>query len=259
MFVATDKDGREYLYSERPSRGHTIWSQSNNLYVMVPKGTIERLLNYPLTWDDEAEEIVEYKDKDLKEDKVIKQNIKMRVTPEQSRKVQEICFANGIYWNPLPGKWDIRHTASKFLYIEDVITHSFSESLYSDDDFKEENDLFNEQELEEIDADLFIRTNGTCEENTTLNDNSISFKDEEYIKLEKKVFNLRKQLEKYVVKIANQKEEITRLLLQKEDLQNRLNISNKTVVMSIDNDIELIKLLEEKDAIIKYLESKLEI
>lgn len=29
---------------------------------------------------------------------MIKTNIKMRVTPEQSRKVQEICFENGIDW-----------------------------------------------------------------------------------------------------------------------------------------------------------------
>ena len=29
---------------------------------------------------------------------MIKNNIKMRVTPEQSVKVQEICFKNGINW-----------------------------------------------------------------------------------------------------------------------------------------------------------------
>jgi hypothetical protein len=29
---------------------------------------------------------------------MIKTNIKMRVTPEQSKKVQEICFENGIEW-----------------------------------------------------------------------------------------------------------------------------------------------------------------
>ena len=29
---------------------------------------------------------------------MIKTNIKMRVTPEQSAKVQEICFKNGINW-----------------------------------------------------------------------------------------------------------------------------------------------------------------
>ena len=165
MFVAVDKNGGEFIYSRRPSRGSVIWMYDvGSSYLNVPKGTIERLLNYPLTWDDEAEEIVEYKDND--------------------------------YQGP--------------------------------------------------EAELLLSK-------------MIDFKDEEYIKLEKKVFNLRKQLEKYVIKIGNQKEEITRLLSQKEDLQNRLNISNKTVVMSIDNDIELIRLTEEKDTIIKYLESKLEI
>ena len=28
----------------------------------------------------------------------MKTNIKMRVTPEQSRRVQEICFENNIFW-----------------------------------------------------------------------------------------------------------------------------------------------------------------
>ena len=163
MWLAVDKDGEEFIYSSRPLRGNMFWV-NDGTEVKIPKGTIERLLNYPLTWDDECQEIVEYKDNDYQ--------------------------------------------------------GSETELLLS---------------------------------------KMIDFKDEEYTKLEKKVFNLRKQLEKYVIKIGNQKEEITRLLLQKEDLQNRLNISNKTVVMSIDNDIELIRLLEEKDGIIKYLESKLEI
>ena len=174
----------------------------------------------------------------------MKTNIKMRVTPEQSRKVQEICFYNGVFW---PGnKNTIQSENQKYLYINGGhIT------------FGDTYEYFEKYDAKEIDADLFIRTNGTCEENSTLNDDSIIFKDEEYFKLEVKVFKLKKQLEKYVVKIANQKEEVTRLLSQKEDLQNRLNISNKTVGMSIDTDIKLIRLLEEKDAIIKYLENKL--
>ena len=240
MFVAVDKNGEEFIYSSRPSRGNLFWV-IDGTHVKVSKGTIERLLNYPLTWDDEAEEIVEYKDKDLKEDKVIKQNIKMRVTPEQSRKVQEICFENGVCW--VAGKNIIQFEDQKYLYINDkYITFG---SIYK---------YFEKDDAKEIDADLFIRTNGTCEENSTLNDNSISFKDEEYIKLEKKVFNLKKQLEKYVVKIANQKEEITRLLLQKEKMQQMLMMPCK----SVDND-NLVKELKEKDAIIKYLENKLEI
>lgn len=95
----------------------------------------------------------------------MKTNIKIRVNEEQSKLVQEICFNNGVGWDILR-KYTIMNITSKFLYIEDVITHSFSESPYSDDDFKENNYFFNEQKLEEIDPDLFIRTNGTCEENT---------------------------------------------------------------------------------------------
>ena len=166
MWLAVDKDGDEYIYSVKPSREiHSF--RSGDEYVEVPKGTIERLLNYPLTWDDDCQEIVEYKNKD-----------------------------------------------------------------YKNNDYQGS------------EAELLLSK-------------MIDFKDEEYTKLEKKVFNLKKQLEKYVVKIGNQKEEITRLLSQKEDLQNRLNTANKTVGMSIDTDIKLIRLLEEKDEIIKYLERKL--
>lgn len=248
MFLAVDKDGDEYIYSSRPSRRSIVWVHAvGGSCVIVPKGTIQRLLNYPLTWDDDCQEIVEYKDSNiLKEFKVIKQNIKMRVTPEQSRKIQEICFYNGVFW---PGnKNTIQSENQKYLYINDGhIT------------FGETYEYFEKYDAKEVDAALFIRTNGTCEEAELLLSKMIDFKDKEYIKLEKKVFNLRKQLEKHAIKIGNQKEEITRLLLQKEDLQNRLNTANKTVVMSIDNGIDLVKYIEEKDAIIKYLENKLDI
>ena len=81
---------------------------------------------------------------------MIKTNIKMRVTPEQSKKVQEICFENGIYW---AGENKVR-VYSNFLYIRGLITHdSLNNFTY-----------FKEAKEEEIDADLFIRTNGTCEE-----------------------------------------------------------------------------------------------
>ena len=245
MFVAVEKNGNECIHQLEPKRSYNFWI-SSPWCINVPKGTIQRLLNYPLTWDDDCQEIVEYKDKDLKEDKVIKQNIKMRVTSEQSKKVQEICFENGIYWEV--DRNTTRCENKKYLYLNDeYIT------------FGDTYEYFEEHDAKEIDAALFIRTNGTCEEAELLLSKMIDFKDKEYIKLEKKVFNLRKQLEKHVVKIGNQKEEITRLLSQKEDLQNRLNTANRTVGMSINNDIELIRLLEEKEAIIKYLESKLEI
>ena len=251
MFVATDKNGEEWIYRYKPSRYNTMWNASNEETMKVPKGTIERLLNYPLTWDDDCQEIVEYKDSNiLKEDKVIKQNIKMRVTPDQSRKVQEICFANGVHW--VDGENVIQLDDQKYLYIDGGGIASGNSS-----------ECFERYDDEEIDADLFIKTNGSCED-TTLNDDDIirilkASEDQPREHLKQKIVNLHDQLNKYRKTVQNQKKELTRLLSQKEDLQNRLNTANKTVGMSINNDIKLIRLLEEKDAIIKYLESKLEI
>ena len=160
MFLAVDEDGNEYIYGHKPKRYSTVWHGLD--CVEVPKGTIQRLLNYPLTWDDDCQEIVEYKDNDYQGSEV------------------ELLLSK-----------------------------------------------------------------------------MIDFKDEEYFKLEVKVFKLKKQLEKHAIKIGNQKEEILSLLLQKEDLQNRLNTANRTVGMSINIGDDLVKELEEKDGIIKYLESKL--
>ena len=81
----------------------------------------------------------------------IKTGIKLQVTPEESKQVQEICFANGIGWS---GK-DFRLILldQEYLMIRDGITW---------DDKKR----FCELNLEEISAELFIRTQGTCVEET---------------------------------------------------------------------------------------------
>lgn len=210
---------------------------------------------------------------------MIKRNIKMRVTAKQSKKVQEICFANGIVWEI--DRNIIQCENKKYLYLSDeYIT------------FGDTYEYFEEHDVKEIDADLFIRTNGTCEEESTLNDDDITrilkaSEDQPIEYLRQKIINLHDQLNKYRKNIQNQKEELTRLLnqkkqlnnrldiyalcndnqkinitnllAQKEDLQNRLNTANKTVGISINNGIDLVKYLEEKDAIIKYLENKLEI
>jgi len=42
---------------------------------------------------------------------------KMRVNPEQSRKVQEVLFKNGYSWNA--GQTEVINTESKFLYFID--------------------------------------------------------------------------------------------------------------------------------------------
>ena len=177
---------------------------------------------------------------------MIKRNIKMRVTPEQSKKVQEICFKGGVDWN---GTADNARLINKpFLFIDEYISYMNADE---DEDFlKEEN--------EEVSAELFIRTNGTCED-TTLNDDDIAtiLKASEHLSIEflkQKIVNLHDLLNKYRKTIQNQKEELTRLLSQKEKMQQMLMMPCK----SVDND-NLVKELKEKDAIIKYLENKLEI
>lgn len=86
----------------------------------------------------------------------IKTNIKMRVTPEQSVKVQEICIKNGIGWaekSKSNGKYAIQYTDKPYLYISQAITWGVNQANYE------------QTEYVEVDPELFIRTNGTCEEN----------------------------------------------------------------------------------------------
>lgn len=82
---------------------------------------------------------------------MIKRNIKMVVASEESKQVQEICFANGIGW--FSGGGIIQLTNEKYLIIDEHIT--YCSKIY-----------FEEKNLEEVDATLFIKTKGTCiEEN----------------------------------------------------------------------------------------------
>lgn len=91
----------------------------------------------------------------------MKTNIKLRVTPEQSKAVQKICFANGIDWSA--GENKISYTIAEYLFIEPtgiwcrgITDHNKgSETL----------------RYTEVDADLFIRTNGTCEESIDIVNN----------------------------------------------------------------------------------------
>lgn len=80
---------------------------------------------------------------------MIKRNIKMRVTPDESKQVQEICFANGIGWS------GVGFTA----------TLLDKEYLMIRNEIKWDNiERYVDKNLEEVDASLFIRTNGTCVE-----------------------------------------------------------------------------------------------
>lgn len=82
----------------------------------------------------------------------MKTGIKMRVTPEQSAKVWDIAIANGC-----------REKDS----LPDMIDHSYLYlyiTVSGDISYGRMRAYFNMSSEEEVDADLFIRTNGTCEE-----------------------------------------------------------------------------------------------
>ena len=191
---------------------------------------------------------------------MIKTNIKMRVTPEQSKRVQEICFENGIYWAG-ENKNKVR-IYSNYLYIRGLITHDTSNNFI----------YFNYAKEEEIDADLFIKTNGTCEE-TYLAKYTSQPKDLESAL--KKIENLHIALNKKREKNKNQALEITKLLKDKEEYKQlqydyeSLRLQSNKKIKDVQNDFKnilddlnkTIDLLEdrikEKDTIISYLESKL--
>ena len=99
----------------------------------------------------------------------MKTNIKLRVTPEQSEAVQKICFANGIDW--ISGENKISYTVAEYLFIEPagiwfrgITNHNLGSKT---------------EGYTEVDADLFIRTNGTCEESIKIIDNLSNNKSKE--------------------------------------------------------------------------------
>ena len=99
----------------------------------------------------------------------MKTNIKLRVTPEQSEAVQKICFANDIDWNSEENK--ISYTVTKYLFIEP--TEVWFREIANHDSGMET------VGYTEVDADLFIRTNGTCEESIDIVDNLSNNKSKE--------------------------------------------------------------------------------
>ena len=82
----------------------------------------------------------------------MKTNIKMRVTPEQSAKVQEIVLKNEGEWSA--GRRYISFTNASFLYLSKT-----KKLMFGTDEAN-----FYEDNWTEVDPELFIRTNGTCEE-----------------------------------------------------------------------------------------------
>ena len=158
---------------------------------------------------------------------MIKTDIKMRVNDEQSKRVQEICFDNGIYWGD--GSNTISEVHHPFLFIKEDCIHGFFNQNFS---------FFRDSGMKEIDADLFIRTNGSCEENLTAKVENFVIKalEDENLLLKKKIENLHIALNKKVEKNKNQKEEITRLF--KLNQQYKSGIS-RLVGYSIDDRISI--------------------
>ena len=81
----------------------------------------------------------------------IKTGIKMIVSPEQSKKIQEICFENDIGWSSTGNI--VINTDEPFLFIDKDYL------IYADNS---QEVCFNKVSYEEVSAELFIRTNGTC-------------------------------------------------------------------------------------------------
>ena len=148
----------------------------------------------------------------------MKTNIKMRVTLEQSKRVQEICFKNNIAW----------HGVKAFYHLRQPYIYVYEKTLGYD--CKESSEYFDDHENIEIDADLFIRTNGTCEE---ISDEGLSKikaashgKPTEY--LQEKIINLHKQINKDRATIKNQKEELHKLNLK---LQKCISLEEHNQIM----------------------------
>ena len=196
----------------------------------------------------------------------MKTNIKIRVTPEQSKKVQEICFENGIEWINA-GRRYIGNII--ILYIGKVL-------MFSGVEFPEA--------FKEIDADLFIRTNGTCEENQAkrlleklenMEDVEI-YTAKEFNNISLKLKKKNEILKKARIKRKNQREELHKLnlKLQKcislEEYTNVITVKNNVIKelenenylnkgrlhLSSLNNVAQQKEIEKLKAVIEYLESK---
>lgn len=137
----------------------------------------------------------------------MKTNIKMRVTPEQSMKVQNIVIAN------LNTQNKVATTDIHFPYIVISTMGTFG---------TRDMEFYKIQNYKEIDADLFIRTNGTCEEDELKNFIQSQNEIKDGINEWAKQFNDIKQkqkkkneiLKKARIKRKNQREELHKLNLK---------------------------------------------
>ena len=91
-------------------------------------------------------------------------DIKLKVTPEQSRKIQEICFSKGIRWRTT---WrTVSYTDAPYLYITDGRFFTYGH------DYR----FFLTDKREEMDTNVFIITNGTMKPSKLLKQKAIKWK-----------------------------------------------------------------------------------
>ena len=117
---------------------------------------------------------------------MIKTGIKIRVTPEQSKKVQKICFDNGIYW------WSWRKAIVKdFIHLDKPYLFIDKKEITCCN--KDEEDFFKRENNTEVSAEYFIKTNGTCIYNEVIKNKFMKLID----KRNKANKNLREFAKKY--------------------------------------------------------------
>lgn len=85
----------------------------------------------------------------------MKTNIKIKHDGNNCKfkELQEVCFKNGVYWRVLDSVYRDTTDVKYGIFIDDRITSTSSERYFED-----------VTDYEEVDIDLFIKTNGTCEE-----------------------------------------------------------------------------------------------
>ena len=167
----------------------------------------------------------------------MKRNIKMRETLEQSIKIQEICFENGIIWTHKVRQLTNLHVPFLFICKKEGICATLDIECYN-----------SHTEYQEIDADLFIRTDGTCEENTfnelfekvskRVNDFQIGNRIEpldKYAELENKLKKKNEILKKARIKRKNQREEL-----------HKLNLKLQKCISLEEHDLKMKTVLNEK-------------
>ena len=60
-WVAVDKYGEEYVYEAKPIRSDDCFYlrySNGEGFVVIPKGSIKKLIGYELTWEDEPVELI---------------------------------------------------------------------------------------------------------------------------------------------------------------------------------------------------------